>query len=74
MPPRRGQRAGATNTRSGGQVNQARPVVPARAPTPVPAADVVVAAPVEGVNPNARALQASTSQDGINQVLVIQVI
>ena len=68
MPPvRRGQRTGATNTRSGGR---AKPVIPARdpAPVPVPVEEGVIEVPRGEANKGGGALQAIKPQNDIDQV------
>ena len=69
MPLVSRQRAGATNTRSGGQVRPVQRVILMRAPTPVPMANVAKIVPMEEeADKNTRALQALRLQDGLNQV------
>ena len=70
MAPKKAPRAGAANTRSGGNMSRERPLVEARAPAPLPATEVVEAATMEGTTHNAGALQALKPRDDIDQVLV----
>ena len=73
MPPVRRQRAGATNTRSGGQARLVRRVIPVHTPAPVPvvveAVDVAKVVPMEEeANQNVGALQALRLQNRLDEV------
>ena len=68
MAPKRAPRARASDTRSGGNTSQVRPLIEACALAPLPVAKVVEAATMEGTNHNAGALQALKPQNGIDQV------
>ena len=72
MPPRRGARTGATNTRANsGQANRARSVIPARILALAPVVEVAEIAPIQEADQNAGALQALRPEEGLDQVPAI---